>query len=196
MALVLATAPTTEPMTVAELKTHLRIDHTNDDVYLAVVLKSATQYYEKHTNRTLVSTTWDLWMDGFDDPFYARNGVISLPRPPLSSVTYVKYYDASNVLQTWGTAEYSVDTFSEPGRVCTAFGYTYPQTYDRTGSVNIRFIAGEGAYTAVQENHKQAVRFLSGHLYENRESSGSGTEVKNVPMAYDAFSILDQVWVF
>lgn len=195
MALTVQTGPASEPISVTELKTHLRIDTTAHDAYLAVILTSARQYYESHADATLVTTTYDLYLDGFHDPKYSCGGVISLPRPPAASVSTITYYDTANVLQTWSSTEYATDLKSEPARIKEAFGYTYPLTYDKPGSVIIRYVAGL-ASAAIPEKKKQAVRFLAGHLFENREASAMGAEVKAVPMAYDAFTIMDQVWTF
>ena len=55
---VLVTAPTEEPVSLAEAKLHLRVDYTNDDVLIGALITAARQHAENDTRRALVTQTW------------------------------------------------------------------------------------------------------------------------------------------
>ena len=58
-------APTLEPLTLAEVKRHLRIDHTDDDVYINdYLIPAAREYVEDETERQLITATWALKLPG------------------------------------------------------------------------------------------------------------------------------------
>jgi uncharacterized phiE125 gp8 family phage protein len=191
MALVLTTAPLTEPVSLDDAKLHLRVDIDTDDTLINALIIAARQHIENVLNRSLITQTWDLWLDEFPGDDY-----IELPKPPLSSVSSLKYYDTSDTVATWAAANYFVDTKSEPGRLCLAYGITWPTTTLRDfNGVDITFVAGYGAATAVPKPIKQAMLLLIGHLYEHREAVTTG-QITTVPMAVDALIYPYRNWSF
>ena len=74
---------------------------------------------------------------------------IEVPKPPLASVTHIKYYDTAGTLQTWAVANYDVQAPGGPrcarGRIALSHGIAWPSTYGEIGDVQIRFICGYGA---------------------------------------------------
>ena len=176
----ITTEPVLDPILTADVATHLRIgttEATAESAYITALIAAARQTIERvYLHRTLIDTTYQMDLDGFED-------VIKLPSPPLSSVTSVKYYDSDNALQTLDAAYYEVDTTSEPGRIIRASDYDWPDTYDRTASVQIAYICGYGdEATDVPQAIRHALLMYVGMLYENRETI---TELKleEVPMA-------------
>lgn len=149
----IATAPASEPVTVAEAKARLRITISDEDADLAILLAGARELCEAGCQRAFITQTWDLYLDDFPRKC---EGEIRVPRPPLQSVTHVKYYDTAKVLQTVDSADYFVSLVSEPGRIVPALGY-WPATYDRPDAVQIRFVAGYGAASAVPGAAKNAI---------------------------------------
>lgn len=133
------TAATIEPVSVADLKSHLRVTHSNDDTLIEAYGKAARQYVEARTGRTLFQTTWEIVMDRF--PY---TDFILLPRAaPLQSVSSVKYTDSDGTVNTWASSSYLVNTDAMPGGITPAYGQTWPSyTPQPTASVRIRYIAG------------------------------------------------------
>lgn len=165
-ALVEVTAPTTYPVTLLSVKDHLRIGHSDEDDVLSAYIGAATAEAQVWCNRQFVTATYDWFLDGFPGggcPFY-------VPRAPLSSVTSLKYVDENGTQQTWSSSNYRVDTNSAPGRITEAYDVVWPSIRDVTNAVEIRFVCGYGAYTAVPEAVAVAIRMLVGDLYERRES--------------------------
>lgn len=178
MGLALYTAATENPITTADLKAHSHIDTSDDDAQVAAYIAAATQDTESYLWRQLCTATWVLTLDRFPWSDY-----IDLPRPPLQSVTHVKYYDLSNTQQTLSTGDYDVDTSTEPGRIYIDRSTGWPSVYDRRNAVEIRFVAGYGAASTVPEMIKQSIRMKAAHWYENREALIIGTIVAETPMA-------------
>lgn len=182
MGLTVVTPPTTEPLSLVEVRSHLRLESTEGDVpTLNALIKVARQYAETVTRRALITQTWGWFMDTFPD------GDFEVPLPLLSSVTHIKYYDTNGVQQTWANTNYSVDTDSEPGRVSCVYGVSYPDTREMNNAVEMQFVAGYGAASAVPEGIKQAMLFLIAHWYSHREAVTvlSGFNVQPVPMTAD-----------
>ncbi len=50
-------APAVEPLTVAEAKAHLRVDHTSDDSYIESLIKAARVTCENFQNRAYITQT-------------------------------------------------------------------------------------------------------------------------------------------
>jgi uncharacterized phiE125 gp8 family phage protein len=185
--LSLVTGPDGEPVVATEAIAHLRLEpDTGEDELLEGLIVAAREYAEAHTGRQLLTATWKLTLDRF--PY--RNASISLPLPPLQSVTSIKYLDTAGVLQTWASNQYVVDAPAGPraidGRVYPVYGVDYPDTLSREDAVTIEYVAGYGDAASVPSGIKQAMLLAIGHWYEQRESVIVGETVTTVPMTVDA----------
>lgn len=177
MSLVLIGQSTTEPVTVSEAKNHLRIDVSDDDVYLETLITVARHQAENYTLRALIPSTWDLVLDEFPDSTVA----IELPRPPLStvstslSITYVEDTTAGNTTTVASTG-YTIDTDTVPGRVYPSYDNEWPDDVrDQLRAVRVRFASGY-ASTSIPKPVKQWILMRVGMLYENREASVDSRE--------------------
>lgn len=159
-ALKLINAPTSEPVTVSEVKARLRITISDEDADLATMISQARELCEAHCNRAFITQTYSLYLDRFPSEWDHEKRVytlkeIRLPRPPLQSVTWVKYYDPAGVQQTLDPSEYYVTTGGEPGRVVPVD--SWPATQDRPEAVEVRFVAGYGLAASVPAAAKAAI---------------------------------------
>lgn len=188
-ALTIVTAAATDPVTLAELKEHMRIDASNsdDDSLLTALITVATQYAQSVTRRQLVTATYDLFLDRF----FAQ---ITIPLPPTQSITTVKYTDDQGVQQTLATTVFQLDIESEPARLREAFNENWPTTRMEMNAVEIRFICGYGAASAVPEYFKTAIKQLSAHWYENSEGTIVGLNIKEIPLGVDALLWQDRIF--
>lgn len=183
MGLVLTTAPALEPVTVAEQKLHSRIDTDADDTLLTAMITAARQALETETNRQFITATYTYTLEGFPGSY----GAILLPRPALQSVTTVKYYDSTGTQQTLSSANYQVDTSSEPGRVAPAPLLSWPSVQaDRYNAVEIVYTAGYGSSAGnVPQELRQAIMLLVSHWYENRETQRFGNIAADIAFGLD-----------
>lgn len=169
----LLTAPAVEPVTLAEAKRHANVVASDDDTLIAALIVAARELVEVDTSHALINQTWELELSGW------WTGGLECPRPPLVSVTHIKYYDQDDVLQTLETAYYDVDTRRQPGVIWWDEDYTAPTLSDEANPVLVTYVAGYGAAaSAVPQRAKQAILLLVGHWYRCREAVGTvGTEV-------------------
>lgn len=161
----LITAPAVEPMTITEAKLYLKVDTTADDNLITELIKAVRIDVEKILGYKLINQTWDYFTDDFTDP-------IILPLQPVSSVTYIKYYDPNKVLTTLAATEYYLFTDTEPAVIEPVT--SFPVEGDFPGAVNVRFVAGFGAAaTNIPEIEliKRAMYLILGDAYENREDT-------------------------
>jgi uncharacterized phiE125 gp8 family phage protein len=177
----LTTAPASEPVTLAEAKAHLRIEHTLDDTYIEVLIAAARQHVEAHCWRGLITQTWELVLEQFPDDTI---GVV-LPKGRVASITSVKYIDTDGVEQTCAADVYDLDNDSEPSRLLLAYDQDWPSTRDQWDAVRIRYVVGTDAAN-VPAAVKQAVLMLVSQMYEHRTPEVVGTIVSPVKFAVDA----------
>jgi uncharacterized phiE125 gp8 family phage protein len=174
-----AVAPVGEPLTYVDLKEHLRIDISDDDSLVDAYISAARVYVEERASIALLSQTFDYYLDD-----WPSGDTLYLPRPPLQSVTYVKYYDEDHTVYTFAAASYYVDTIGAPGRIVLNDGYDWPTISLRPANgVQVRFIAGYGDPADVPTPIQHALRLLVGVMYENREDATfiAGMTMTSIP---------------
>ena len=191
MNLVVATAPAIEPLTLSETLLHLRVDIADDNSLVSGLISAAREYCEAAARRTFINTTFDLYLDAW--PLY---GQFELPNPPLVSVTGVYYTDENGDEAEFSSANYIVDSSSEPGRVRKKSTASWPTTtLQEIRGVRVRFVAGYGSTrSSVPEKYRQAMKLLIGHWYENRETvlAAQGYSVLEMPFAVKALLGIDR----
>lgn len=159
------TGPTIEPVTLAEAKLHLRVDVADDDTLITSLIKAARESCEMTEGRAYLEQSITAKLDVFED-------LILLPRPPLISITSIKYLDLDGVQQTLATSYYDTDIISEPGIITLAYNQNWPNTRDVHHAIEIIYKAGYGsAVAAVPERVKSAMKLLLTYFYENRQPS-------------------------
>lgn len=176
-------APASEPVTLAEAKSHLRVDISADDTYISALITVARTAAEDRCQRTLITTTWQYTLDEFPQ-------AIPLPNAPILGVTSLQYKRSSDgVVVTLASTDYIVDTVNAPGWVVPAYGYSWPDTYDEINSVIVTYTAGYGATAAsVPAPIKQWILLAIGDLYDQSRSLSSDKAL--VPLKF-ADSLLD-----
>lgn len=176
MALKLITAPSQEPVTLAEAKAHLRIEHTESDALITNLITAAREYCEGFQNRQYVTAAWELWLDAWPDKDH-----LHIPRPPLQSVTSVKYYGSDNTEYTLDPAEYFADDKSEPGRLALVYGRYWPSvTLRPAAGIVIRFTAGYGDAQNVPQIAKQAILLKVELDFDQHEPADAESLLKTV----------------
>ena len=186
-ALVLVTAPASEPVVLSEMKSHLRVDLADDDALITGLISAAREYVEGAARRALVTQTWRLSLPGWPE-----DDEIGLPRPPLQSVSSLVYVDVDGAQTTWPSSNYIVDIDSQPGRLVLAPNISWPSvTLYPVNPVQITFVAGYGS-GLVPTHYLQAIRLLVGHWYENREATDAGQPVREIPLAVESLLWLDR----
>jgi len=157
--IVLLTDATTEVLTLAEIKTFLRIDGNDFDSILTPFIKVSRQIGENITGREFVEKEFKLYLDTFPQ----CNGM-EVKRSKLKSITSIQYYDVNNALQTLSSADYYFTNDADYSSIYINNDKTFPTTYERNQAVIITFKAD---YPNRPEAIKQACLSVCSYLYEN-----------------------------
>lgn len=174
---VIVTANTEEALTVDEVKSFaLRQASNADDAWIERLIVSARLAYEEFTGRVLMSSTWDIYYDSFDDE-------LELPSP-LISITSVKYQDTSDVQQTLAAATYQYDIYSEPARLRLAYGQVWPTCYGEMNDIVIRCAAGYANAASVPDVIKDGMYLYIQQIYDGpQEGAFAGSTTQKMKVA-------------
>jgi uncharacterized phiE125 gp8 family phage protein len=171
MSSILLTPPAAEPLSLAEAKAWLRVDHDDDDALIAALVASARIHIEKETRRALIAQTWRIVRDA-----WPAGGRIEAYPAPLRQVLAARVYDSAGAAQAIDAEVFAIDGAAAPGVIAFA-PYALPRPGRAIAGIEIDVEAGYGATASdVPEPFKQAIRQLVAHWYENR---GAGPPDEN-----------------
>lgn len=170
MSAFLLTPPATEPLTLAEAKQFLRVEHADDDAIIATLIAAARTQVESAARCALIAQTWRFVCDR-----WPADGGIALKRGPLLSVAAVRVFDAEGDAIAVDPVTFVLDKAS---LAIAAPPWSLPVPGRSAAGIEIDVVLGFGSAAAsVPEPLRQAVRLLLAHWYENRGlgvSAGGG----------------------
>lgn len=184
----LITAPTEEPVTLAEAALQCKVDGTEDNALITSLIVAARQQAEHITGRALITQTWDLALDAFPA------AEIALKKLPVQSITSVKYLDSTGTEQTIDSANYTLDIYDSTAHwLIPAVNYDWPVTYDAANAVKIQFVTGYGAAAAVPDSIKIWIKLAVNTMYNQRDAL-IDSRFGEVPRDFFA-ALLDPYWI-
>lgn len=160
-------APSVEPVTVSEAKSHLRVDISTDDTLIGTMITTAREWVEDYIDRALVAQQLTMRLDSFPPE-------IELPRPPMiasgtaTAVTITYTENSSGATATLVASQYRVDRDSSPGVVRTLYNGAWPSHLLDTNSISVTWWAGYGVAASVPQRVKSAILMCVHELYEKR----------------------------
>jgi uncharacterized phiE125 gp8 family phage protein len=159
MHLKLLTPPTGLPLTLDEVKAHLRLDGSEEDALLSALIAAATEYVQNITNRQLLEADYELMIDRLP-------ASIPLPRPPFARITEIRAIDDSGAEVVFDPTYYQISN-SEHAiiRGIRESGW-FASTYT---DIRVTYTAGYASAALVPAAIKQAMLLIIGSMYENRE---------------------------
>ncbi len=167
LAPVRTVAPATTPVSLAEAKAHLRVDHDDQDDLISAQIKAATAYFDGYSGilgRALITQTWRQDFAGFLDR-------LPLPVSPVTSIVSVSYHDAGNVEQTLDAGVYDQHADARGAHVARKSNQSWPSTFPRVDAVSVTFTAGYGAAPDVPEPIRQAILLIVQRLFDGADTS-------------------------
>ncbi len=178
---ILLTAPAGEPISLAGMKTFLRVEHPDDDDVIAALIAGARIHVEAQTRRALITQSWRLTRD-----VWPSGGRLPLLPAPLRSLTTVRVFGADGAAQTIDPDVFGMDRVGAPA-ILTFERSALPAPGSVAGGIEIEIEAGYGdAPEDVPEPLRQAIRRLVAHWYENRALIAASGEVASVPASVAA----------
>lgn len=182
--LTLVTAPTSEPVSLAEAKGWAKIDTAADDALVATLIAAATQAAENYLRRSLISQTWKITLDlpatdagrllgegVYDLPASILDGdlprSIHLPRGPAQSVASLVTYDTSNTSSTYSSSNYYVDTAGD--RLVLNQAAVWPAPLRPRAAAAVTYVAGYGdTASSVPQAVRSAILMHVQRMYDGR----------------------------
>lgn len=188
MTLALASAPAVTPISVAEAKAHLRIDHAEDDALISSLIDAAVSYIDATgvLGRGMVTQDWAQWVS-------QAPGWVRLRLGPFQSLVSVEYYDTDGALQTATLADYETRLDGDFVICKPKTGNTWPAAQTRGDAIKITYRIGYGdAATDVPQNIRHALLMTVAHLYEQRLLYVD-VQLREVPLAVEALIGVERV---
>lgn len=173
-------AVTTEPITTAEAKTHLRVTDSSEDTKIADLIVAAREYAEAATGKLMAARV----VTAVSNEFPSLNTPLTLPVGPVvvsASVT-VSFKDIDGTTTDIST-DVEVDSYSEKPELVLKPDESWPtdQLYP-VNPVTVSYTAG----ATPSKRAKNAMLLLIGHWFDNREEVVVGQETYTVPFAAEA----------
>lgn len=185
-------APAVEPLSLDEVKLHLRVDTPDEDDLISALIVAAREWTETYCRRSWIQRTLKLRLDYFPPE-------ILLPRGPVVAVESISFIGSNGTTAEVDPLIYVVDPYSLPGRIRPALGSAWPVVMAALNAVEVTYDAGYPAPAPldapepnaipealnVPQSAKAAMKLLIGGWYENREHVAEKAPVE-VPLAVKA----------
>jgi uncharacterized phiE125 gp8 family phage protein len=163
MSSILLTPPAVEPITLAEAKAFLRVEHADDDLTIAALIAGARIHVEVQTRRALITQTWRIVRDS-----RPPDGQLRVSPSPLQEILAARVFEADGDALTIDTQAFVTDKAAAPA-VIAFVPWALAQPGRAVGSIELDLRVGYGdTAAAVPEPLRQAIRLLVAHWYENR----------------------------
>ncbi len=193
--------PAVEVISLTDLKAYLKIDGTDEDTILGLLLAAATDLAEAYCKRAFITQTLKMTLDRF--PYNAiepmLSGVYHMPRgyggaeyvelmrPPLLTVTSITTYNESNTSSVFSSSGYSLDI--QAGVVYLNTGYTWPVSLRNKAAVEIIYTAGYGATAAlVPDAIRVAIMMQAAAMYECRGTADLTSAARSLLDAFRTYN--------
>ena len=180
------TPPEKEPISLDEVKMHLRSipgDETEDDAILSPLITAAREFCENRTGRSFGVQTLAAYPP-------LETEYIRLPRPPLVQIEQIQVKKADGTEETLSADQYEADTVGG--------GVFVHWPKEQFAQINpIRVLYKTGYQENLPKTIRQAMLLLIGHWYENRETVviGAFTSIE-IEMTVKALLNQYRVWWF
>lgn len=163
MSSILLVPPASEPLSLADAKTYLRVEHGDDDELIAALLSAARNAVELATRRALITQTWRIVLDR-----WPASGRIVSPVNPLRTLAAARVLAADGAPAVLDTDDFTLDTASVPG-VLAFERANVAQPGRALAGIELDVTAGYGAAANVPPPLVQAIRLLIAQGYEQRD---------------------------
>ena len=139
MPLVLTSPPLVEPVSLAEAKAHLRVDHAFEDTLIGSLVTAARVHLELSLSRAFITQGWSLFLDR-----WPVGHVVQIPLAPVQSIASVLLRDEDGSATALPSSAWFLDAVSHPARLVPTSGGNWPAPGRSANGIEIAFAAGFG----------------------------------------------------
>ncbi len=170
MKIQVVTPPTELPLTLQDIKTHLRIEDSESEYNndLTNLIEVAAEWVLANCHLTLLYTVYRCYFDKFETP-------LKLPVYPVGGIQPINYVDVDGNSQT--ISSYQLDFLDCPAKVYPAIDAEWPELQEgKINPISIDVNAGIAEeVSGVPALAKHLIRLLVAHWFVHREAVGTGT---------------------
>jgi uncharacterized phiE125 gp8 family phage protein len=178
MTIIDLSPPLAEPLTLAEVRAHLRLDTQDEDALLVSLITVAREHLERETGLVLANRDFRLCLDAWPD-----DGILTIARGPVRAVTDVTVYDGEGVGQAVDLDGHLLDGEARPARFWLR---QTPEPGRVLNGIEVEFVAGFGESGAeVPETLKRAMLLHIGAMFACRGVVAVDAQPAVVPPGYD-----------
>ena len=178
---ILLAGPAAEPITLAEAKQFLRVEHDDDDDIIAALIAGSRIHVETQTRRALITQSWRLTRD-----VWPAAGWVALLPVPVKTLDAVRVYRSDGTTLALDLSGFVLDKSAAPARLSFVHGVP-PAPGRPAAGIEIDVTCGYGDTGAnVPEPLRHAIRLLVAHWHENRGIVAAGGEVAMLPQSVAA----------
>lgn len=160
--------PVSEPVSLGAVKDQLRIEleYIREDAHLQTLIGAARAYVENHCDRALVTQTWDIFFQEWDD-----FDSFVFPLGQLQSVSSIVYIDEDGVSLTLPVESYRVEGIgTDEGRVVLTADILPFVNDEQTWVIQVTFVCGLEPEN-IPEDLRLALLFFISHHWQHRNGA-------------------------
>ena len=161
----LITAPATEPVTLNELKAHLRYESDAEDNLLERLISTARAHVEAATRRVMITQVWRAYLDRWP----AKRKVL-LPISPVAEIAEVRVFNDAGEASIISPSSYSLDAARTPNSLILQSAILSPTAY--ANGIEIDMVCGYGELANVPAPLREATLRLAAQWFEQRLETG------------------------
>lgn len=167
-----------KPITLPQIKQHLRVDHNEEDQYLLDLLDGAVAHVEATIGQALIFKTVRQYVDQIP----ASRSVV-LEVSCVKSIEAIRGFDTSGNANIFSPEEYHLDNRMNIPAVIFNTSISYDNFYN---GIEIDLVTGFGATGVdVPSNITRAILVLIAHWYEFRGAIPLGDQLSLIPEGID-----------
>lgn len=147
-------------VTLLNAKAHLRILHSDEDVYIQNLVDVAINQAEEITSRNFLETENEFYLSKYE-------GVFELPKSPLIAIDAIEYIPFGETSYSLiSSSLYDVDDSCEPAKIRLLENICVADVFK---AIKVTYRAGYADAELVPKPLKQWILLRVATLYENRE---------------------------
>lgn len=173
------TPPASEPLSLEEVKAHIRVTHDHEDTLITEIINAARHHTEFASGEKFITQAWRQY-----ESCLPQDRTISLRLRPVQSIQTVTVFDRAGQPMVLADIDYSLLRTSE-GQ-CVVFA-DHVALESAANGVELDLIVGMGDLGIdVPPVLKRAILLLVAHWYEFRGAISPSDQPVSMPSGYDA----------